>query len=134
MGQAKQRGSKEERVKQAMDRMEEVFSQGENLFPEEEGLLQFFGYSTEASPGESPFDLDIPGMVCMISNVAACNLKPIRDETGIPFNLGDWFVSVGSHDAITVHGPFPDEEICFEFAKTNCGAIRFKGAPTFEMF
>jgi hypothetical protein len=134
MGQAKQRGSREERVRQAMDRMEEVFSQGENLFPEEEGLLQFFGYNTEASPGESPFDLDVPGMVCMISNVAACNLKPIRDETGIPFNLGDWFVSVGSHDAITVHGPFPDEEICFEFAKTNCGAIRFKSAPIFEMF
>ena len=69
MGQAKRRGTKEERVKQAMDRPDDVFSLGENLFPEEEGLLQFFGYSTLASPGESPFDLDVPGMVCMISNM-----------------------------------------------------------------
>jgi hypothetical protein len=134
MGQAKRRGTKEERVKQAMDRPDDVFSLGENLFPEEEGLLQFFGYSTLASPGESPFDLDVPGMVCMISNIAPCNLKPIRDETGIAFNLGDWFVSVGAHDAITVHGPFPDEEECFEFARANCGAVRFKAAPVFEMF
>ena len=134
MGQAKRRGTREERVKQAMERMEEVLSQDENLFSEEEGLLQFFGYSTLAAPGESPFELPESGMVCMVSNVVSCNLQPIRAETGIPFNLGDWFVSIGAHDAITVHGPFPDEEVCFEFAKANCGAVRFKTAPVFEMF
>lgn len=134
MGQAKRRGTKEERVKQAMERMDEVFAQGENLFPEEEGLLQFFGYSTSAAPGESPFELPELGLVCMVSNIAPCNLEPIKAETGIAFELGDWFVSEGSHDATKVHGPFSDEHECFEFAKANCGAVRFKAAPVFEMF
>ncbi len=134
MGQAKRRGTKEERIKEAMDRIQDIFSQGENLYPEEEGLVQFFGYSTPASPGESPFDLPELGLVCMVSNIAPCNMEPIRAETGIPFELGQWFVSEGSHASTKVHGPFVDEQQSFEFAKAHCRAIRFKTAPIFEAF
>ena len=134
MGQAKRRGTREERVKQAIKQIDEMLSQGSNLYPEEEGLVQFFGYSTPASPGESPFDLPELGLVCMVSNIAPCNLEPIRFETGIPFELGQWFVSEGSHESTKVHGPFADEQECFEFAKANCRAIRFKTAPIFEAF
>ena len=134
MGQAKRRGTKEDRVKQATEHMEEILSQGSNLFPEEEGLLQFFGYSTLASPGESPLDLPELGLVCMVSNITSYNLEPLRAETGIYFEIGQWFVSEGSYTSTKVHGPFTDEQSCFEFAKENFDAVRFKGAPIFEGF
>lgn len=70
----------------------------------------------------------------MVSNITSYNLEPLRAETGICFEIGQWFVSENSKTSTKVHGPFANEQSCFEFAKENCGAIRFKGAPIFEEF
>ena len=103
-----------------------------NLYPEEEGLIQFFGYSTEAAQNESPFDLPEEGLVCMVSNITEFNRTPINNQTGRQFELDQWFVSEGTHEETTVHGPFVDQSIALNFAREHCKAIRFKGAPVFE--
>lgn len=108
-------------------------SKPDNLYPEEEGLIQFFGYSTDAAKGESAFDLPEDGMVCMVSNITEYNRKAINEETGRVFKLGQWFVSENEHESTIVHGPFDNENTAFDFGKEHCKAIRFKGAPVFEM-
>lgn len=108
-------------------------SKSDNLYPEEEGLIQFFGYSTEASKNESPFDLPEEGLVCMVSNITEYNREAISKETGRTFELDQWFVSESEHESTIVHGPFDSENVAFDFGKEHCMAIRFKAAPVFEM-
>lgn len=108
-------------------------TKSENLYPEEEGLIQFFGYSTESAKNESAFDLPEEGLVCMVSNITEYNREAICKESGRTFTLDQWFVSENEHESTIIHGPFDSENSAFDFGKAHCKAIRFKGAPVFEM-
>lgn len=110
MGQAKARGTREERIAQAMQKNE----------PD-----QYFGYSRERRPEESPFDLPEDGLVCMVSRIDERNLALARRETGKDFKLGQWFCSTGAHSETVVHGPFETHESAFNFAYENYGVVRF---------
>lgn len=100
--------------------------------PEEVGLIQYFGYSTDAAEGESAFDFPEAGLVCMVSNITPHNREPISGQTGRAFELDQWFVSEGGHEETRVHGPFINDGEAMSFARENCRAIRFKSAPEFE--
>ena len=88
----------QEEAAQANAELEEMaarasaFAESANLYPEEEGLIQFFGYSTVAAKDESPFDLPEDGLVCMVSNITEHNRAPINKQTGRAFELDQWFV------------------------------------------
>lgn len=110
VGQAKARGTREERIAQAMQMKE----------PD-----QFFGYNRERLPDESPFDLPEDGLVCMVSKIDDRNLELARQETGKDFKLGQWFCSTGAHTETVVHGPFETSESAFDFAYQNFGVVRF---------
>ena len=110
VGQAKARGTREERIAKAMQMKE----------PD-----QFFGYNRERRPDESPFDLPEDGLVCMVSKIDARNLELARQETGKDFKLGQWFCSTGAHSETVVHGPFETSESAFDFAYQNFGVVRF---------
>ena len=117
MGQAKKRGTHEERIAQAM------------LMREPE---QFFGYDRERRPDESPFELPEDGLVCMVSSITGQNLEAARMETGKNFEIGQWFCSTGAHSTTVVHGPFESSESAFNFAHENFGVVRFMSAPQWE--
>lgn len=114
MGQAKKRGTREERVAQAVQSKQ----------PE-----QFFGYNKERGPEESPFEISEDGLICMVSRITEENLEVARQESGISFQLGEWFCSTGAHNKTVVHGPFKTSEDAFEFARLEAGAIRFMSLP-----
>lgn len=118
MGQAKKRGTREERIAQAM----------ESKQPE-----QFFGYDRERKPEESPFEVSEDGLVCMVSRITRENLEVARQESGLDFQLGDWFCSTGAHNETVVHGPFKTVEDAFEFARSEAGAIRFMTLPEWSL-
>lgn len=63
-------------------------------------------------------------IVCMVSNIIQENLEPVSQQSGIDFQLGEWFVSVGAHAAAVVHGPYPDEDQAMVKA-AQTGATRF---------
>ena len=117
MGQAKKRGTREERIAQAMQMRE----------PE-----QFFGYNRERRPDESPFDLPEDGLVCMVSSITGLNAEALKHETGKDFEIGQWFCSTGAHNETVVHGPFESSEEAFNFANENFGVIRFASIPHWE--
>lgn len=117
MGQAKRRGTREERVHQA----------GQNKEPE-----RFFGFNSERKPDESPFDMSEEGLVCMISSITKINLRELQEDFGERFQIGQWFCSTGAHNGTVVHGPFNTQEEAFDFAKNEVGAIRFVGEPKWE--
>ena len=114
MGQAKRRGTLEERIAHATERALA------NQHP-----TQFFGYNRERHSEESPFELSEDGLVCMVSSISGMNLVEIRQHSGIDFKLGDWFCSTGAHEKTAVHGPFSSEEDAFDYAKEAVGAVRF---------
>ena len=117
MGQAKKRGTREERIAQAM------------LMREPE---QFFGYDRERRPDESPFELPEDGLVCMVTSITSQNLEAARMETGKNFEIGQWFCSTGAHSTTVVHGPFESSESAFNFAHEKFGVVRFMSAPQWE--
>jgi hypothetical protein len=114
MGQAKKRGTREERIAQAAE-----------LIPPE----QFFGYSKERKPDESPFEMSTDNLVCMVSSITKINIEAVLQECGSEFNLGDWFCSTGAHENTAVHGPFKTAEEAFEFGRLEVGAVRFINSP-----
>lgn len=118
MGQAKKRGTREERMAQAMQSRQ----------PE-----QFFGYNRERKPEESPFEISEDGLVCMVSRITKANLEIARKESGLDFQLGDWFCSTGAHSETVVHGPFKTVEEGLEFARLKAGAIRFMSLPEWSL-
>jgi hypothetical protein len=117
MGQAKQRGTREERVHQAE----------QNEEPE-----KFFGFKSERKPNETPFDMNVDDLVCMVSSITKMNLSEVQEDCGEHFQIGQWFCSTGAHNDTVVHGPFNTQEEAFDFAKTEAGAIRFMGEPRWE--
>lgn len=118
MGQAKKRGTKEERIAQAIQSKQ----------PE-----QFFGYNRERRPEESPFEVSEDGLICMVSRITTENFEVARQETGINFQLGEWFCSTGAHSETVVHGPFKTGEDAFEFARLEAGAVRFVSLPEWSL-
>jgi len=118
MGQARKRGTREERMAQAMQSKQ----------PE-----QFFGYNRERRPDESPFEITEDGLVCMVSRITRVNWEVARQESGLDFQLGDWFCSTGAHSETVVHGPFKTVEDAFEFARVGAGAIRFMSLPEWSV-
>ena len=116
MGQAKKRGTREERIKQATDR---IFT---DIPP-----TKFFGFSSAGNPEESliNFDPDPDGLVCMVWCITEANLHEDRQDTGIDLQIGDWLFSTGTHHNVTVHGPFKKPEDAFESARVKVGATQF---------
>lgn len=113
MGQAKQRGTREERVNQAAQNKEQ------NKEPE-----RFFGFKSEHKPEETLFDIDENDLVCMVSSITKMNLSEVQEDWGNKFKIGQWFCSAGSHEKTVVYGPFTLNE-AFEFGRTEKGAVRF---------
>lgn len=123
MGQAKNRGTKEQRTSQAI----EIIKAQMSAFP-----VMYFGYDRQRREDESPFEISQDGLVCMVSNIAQDNQKPLQESTGIDFQMGQWFASSGVHGNTVVKGPFGDAYAAMDFSKANFGAVRFNSAPTFE--
>ncbi len=121
MGQAKARGTREQRIAQAIEQAQLM------KMPE-----QFFGYNREQRAHESAFEITTDGLVCMVSSVVPVNLEATRQHSGIDFKLGDWFCSTGAHENTVVHGPFKSAEEGFEFARQKVGAIRFQAGPEWD--
>lgn len=120
MGQAKRRGTREERIAQAAERA-----------AADQHPTQFFGYNRERHTEESPFELSEDGLVCMVSSITGMNLVEVRQHSGIDFKLGDWFCSTGAHENTVVHGPFSSTEEAFNYARDSVGAVRFLVGPEF---
>ena len=116
MGQARKRGTPEERTAEAMQLKQ----------PE-----KFFGYDRERRPDESPFDVSEDGLVCMVSRITSVYLEVARQQSGFDFQLGDWFCSTVAHSETVVHGPFKTVEDAVSFAHSEVGAVRFMSLPTF---
>ena len=114
MGQAKARGTREERIAQAVQMNQ----------PE-----QFFGYNRERRPDESPFEISEDGLVCMVARITPENLEAAIRETGKDFKPGQWFCSTGAHSETVVHGPFDTSDSAFSFAHDNHGVVRFMSSP-----
>lgn len=96
-------------------------------------LVQYIGYD-KSSEGKNPFFLSDVAIVCMVSNIVELNIEPIREMSGIDFQLGDWFCSTGVHKKTVVHGPFGKIDDAFEFGRVTAGAVRFLAPPEFEGF
>jgi len=127
MGQAKQRGTREQRIAEALQRDAEAPEQIDELEGDGDDFPRmFWGYDRERRPGETPFDVP-DDMVCMVSNITPMNQAPVNADTGIDFELGEWFVSTGRCADTVVHGPFDTLNEAFEYARTETGAIRFIG-------
>ena len=96
---------------------------------------QYFGYNNDLSSAESPVELPENGMLCMVSDIVDKNKQPLIDETGICFEIGDWFVSeiIEGHQH-KVHGLFKSEEAAFDFGRTNLNVVTYRGAPVLEIF
>lgn len=121
MGQAKKRGTHEERVSQAIERI-----QAERL------PKQFFGYSRELRPNESPFDISPDGLVCTLTRISQEELDAEQCDPEIDgVKGGDWAFTTGSDDNIVVHNAFGKLEDAFEFGRREVGAIRFIASPSF---
>ncbi|MCY0915294.1 hypothetical protein [Massilia antarctica] len=117
MGQAKKRGSLSQRLAQARQRDElEEHSQE----PE-----RHFGFNRLRTKDELPSDMPADALVCMVSNIVVANHEALCQQSGLKFQLGDWFVSVGEHAATKVHGPFQTIDEAYEFARINFNAVRF---------
>lgn len=117
----------------AQEELNEMGSSLDDDFdPVAEGLVRYFGYSTEGGEDESPFDIPEQGMVCMVSNIIERNREPVSQQTGRDFVVGQWFVSEGGCDTVVVHGPFEAETEALDFAAKQCKAIRFKTEAVFH--
>jgi hypothetical protein len=118
MGQAKSRGTREQRMSGAQQRDHSDTGAFDTL-------ERFLGFDRLRTKDERPLDLPEDALVCMASNIAAANQVALREQSGLDFQLGDWFVSSGAHDNTKIHGPFPTVDAAFEFARVNFGAVRF---------
>ncbi len=103
----------------------------------------WFGYNREREPNEDPLSIPTKGLLCMISEIIVPNQQAVIDETGIDFNLGDWFLSeslnidekddddqLKEHEH-RVHGPFENEESAMTFGK-GLGVKMYRGAPQLQ--
>lgn len=123
MGQAKRRGTREERIHQSGKNKEQ--NKEQNKEPE-----KFFGFTSERKPDESPFEMSEDGLVCMVSSITKMNLREVQEDFGEHFKIGQWFCS--AQNGTVVHGPFDTAEEAFDFAQTKVGVIRFVGEPKWE--
>lgn len=123
MGEAKRRGTRDERMAQARAKLIEEFRN----FPK-----QFFGFNRECRPDESPFDLSEDGLVCMVSELTALNLDDMKKSTNKDWEVGQWFCSTGAHENTVTHGPFESVEDAFDFAQSKFGSIRFVCMPEID--
>lgn len=110
MGQAKNRGTREQRLAEAQQQTE----------PD-----QYFGFNRLRTKDELPHDLPEDALVCMASNIVAVNCDAVRRHSGLDLKIGDWFVSAGPHEESVVHGPYQTIEEACEFARIKYNAIRF---------
>ena len=122
MGEAKRRGTREQRVASALERLleEEDLAEEELALFDADFPMMLFGYPQEAAPFVS--DLE---PVCMISNITVKNQADISAALGVHLQLGDWFVSSGSHENSILTGPFDSMESALDFGRTEYGVFRF---------
>ena len=117
MGQARRRGTRDQRVSEARQRVEQRVVESD--FPQ-----MFFGYNRDRHPSETPFDIP-DDMVCMVSNITAMNQADINAQLSIRFEIGQWFLSTGRHGDTVVNGPYSSMEDAFEMARSAFGITRF---------
>lgn len=103
-----------------------------NTLPDDDiaEIAEYFGYNRELRPDESPFDMPEEGMVCMISKVTGVTVNSLRQETGIAFEEGDWFIEDRNYK---LYGAFKSETEAFDFGRKTLGIMSYLSAPEFFM-
>tara|TARA_B110000211_G_scaffold162671_2_gene183839 strand:+ start:12184 stop:12615 length:432 start_codon:yes stop_codon:yes gene_type:complete len=97
--------------------------------------MRFFGYDTECSEDENPFEhLPSSRLICMVSQVIEEGDQSVSIDTGINFKVGDWFLSekTGEHQH-NIHGPFSTVEEAFEFGRKTLNVVSFRSQPSLEL-
>lgn len=117
MGQAKNRGTQQQRKEEAQQRHQS--------FNSTDDLQRFLGFNRLQSKDEFPGEMPEDALVCLVSNIVMLNQGALCLQSGLTFQIGDWFVSTGKHESTVVHGPFLTVEAAFEFARTSFNAVRF---------
>ncbi|MFZ6780412.1 hypothetical protein ACO0LD_26580 [Undibacterium sp. Ji83W] len=117
MGQAKSRGTQQQRKEEAQQRNQR--------FNSTDDLQRFLGFNRLQSKDEFPGDVPEDALVCLVSNIVMLNQDALCQQSGLKFQIGDWFVSTGKHENTVIHGPFLTVEVAFEFARINFDAVRF---------
>lgn len=121
MGQAKNRGTRAQRIETAKQRDDSQVCDDDTC----DGLQRYLGLNRLRTENESPFDTPDDAIVCMVSNIVPANQEAIQEQSGVNFDLDSWFVSSGSHEQTVVHGPFASLDESFEFARVNFSVVRF---------
>ena len=103
-----------------------------SISPDQDVLMQFFGYNRERFPNESPFSFSEEGLVCMVSTVDSQSLDSIMEISGRKFKIGDYFISKGGCNDVAIYGPFSQFQEACDFAQKEFGAIRFISMPYFD--
>lgn len=119
MGEAKRRGTREERVQKSIEQF------NKEIFPN-----CFCGYSRKRRPDELPFDLGADGLVCTLVRITEKSINEAQaDFKEKKIELYDWFVSPIVDSAEDLFGPFKKVNDAFQFARLNFGAIQFGSPP-----
>lgn len=107
----------------------------ETMIRNSEGAAtEYFGYDRECQPDESPSELPAEGLLCKVSNIVEKNRRQIIEESGIDFELGQWFVyQYNEFHEVTVYGPFKDEAEALDYTREQLGAVSFLFSPGFEI-
>lgn len=93
---------------------------------------KFFGLNRERNIFDDPFEIPQEQLVCIVSNIVKINQKDLIQQSGIEFQIGEWFVSQGSCSNIIVHGPFKTCEAAFDFSFEKLNAVRFMSLLQFS--
>lgn len=101
-------------------------------YVDDSDLEQFFGYTTERQPNESPFHLPEEGLCCMISKANAELRDSINQDIGREvLKLGDWFITANIGEKVKFSGPYDSLETSMNMAREHLGAKRFVSVPYF---
>lgn len=124
------------RPKRKKKKQEEFRSLLEEMIRNSEGEpTEYFGYSKECQPNESPFELPSEGVVCMVSNIVEKNQQQVIETSGINFVLGQWFVSQNNDfNEVTVYGPFEDESEALDYGRERLGVVSYRSPSIFEVY
>lgn len=88
-----------------------------------EGFVQWYGYDQPSQSGDKPNSRK--GMVCVVGNTTPPNALSLSEQSGIAFEVGQWFVSDGNTANIAIHGPFPSQDVAMRFGRSQYHATRF---------
>lgn len=84
-------------------------------FENPEYPTQIFGYDKDIS--KDP--------LCMVSNITSLNKSDIEKSFNNEFPIGSWFISFGSHEEITLYGPYESMDFCMKLGLEMFPTITF---------